>query len=89
MLWFTVWFMVILKIPILYLAYVLWWAIKDAPEPYAEPLTQGPEGDGEGTGWRPSGKRRRPPRPRRGPHGSPARRPARTGLARARARERM
>jgi hypothetical protein len=82
MLWLTIWFMVILKIPILYLAYVIWWAVKDPPEAYAG----GPSHDALGEG--PPGWQRDPRRgrrgPRNGPHGSPARRP--TGIPRARAR---
>jgi hypothetical protein len=71
MLWFTLWFMVILKIPALYLAYVIWWAVKDPPAPSAGP-SSGSTDSGPGTGP--------PRRPRRGrlprPHGGPARRPA-------------
>ena len=33
MLWFTIFFLVILKIPAAYLGYVIWWAVKDPPEP--------------------------------------------------------
>lgn len=77
MLWFTIVFLVLLKIPLAYLAYVVWWAVKDAPEPGAgneggEPeLGGGPSPDP--SWWR---RLRRTGRPRqRGPHGSPARRP--------------
>jgi hypothetical protein len=76
MLWFTLWFMVILKIPALYLCYVIWWAVKDPPVETAG----GPSALGGG-GIGPA----RPPRPqtpipgrRPGPHGSPVRRQART-----------
>ena len=31
MLWLTIWFTVILKIPAVYLAYVIWWSVKDPP----------------------------------------------------------
>jgi hypothetical protein len=84
-LWFTIWFMVILKIPVLYLAWVIWWAVKDPPDAWSggdsgELL----DGDG-GPGGRPPRRRPRRGRPTRGPHGSPARRPARTVLARAKA----
>jgi hypothetical protein len=70
MLWFTIWFMVILKIPILYLAYVIWWSVKDAPEPAT--------GEGSGGIFDP----RRPDRGPRlglrgGPHGTHRRRLAR------------
>jgi hypothetical protein len=71
-LWFTLWFLVILKIPALYLAWVIWYAVKDPPEG-AEP-GQPDAGEDGGPGWRPSSDRRRL-RPRRGPHGGPDRRP--------------
>ena len=87
MLWFTIWFMVILKIPVLYLAYVIWWAVKDPPGSHAEPalVAAGPSPDEGDTGWLRRARRRRPG-PRRGPHGSPRRRPARAAIARAHAR---
>ena len=68
MVWLFIWFMVILKLPILYLAYVLWWAIKDPPEP------GGASGDASaedgGSPWRPR------QRAGNGPHGRPDLRPA-------------
>jgi hypothetical protein len=70
-LWFTLWFLVILKIPALYLAWVIWYAVKDPPEQAEAGEAGGPEGDGPG--WRPGDRRRL--RPRRGPHGGPVRRP--------------
>jgi hypothetical protein len=85
MVWFTLWFMVILKIPILYLAYVIWWAVKDPPDAYSGPAADD-VGDGDGPGWRPSRGRGPLRRPRRGPHGAPERRPARVVLGRGRAR---
>lgn len=60
--WELVFMMLILKIPMVYLALVVWYAIRAEPEPGVEP--------GEYPTWRPW---RRPdrPRPRRGaPHGS-------------------
>jgi hypothetical protein len=83
MLWLTLWFMVILKIPILYLAYVLWWAVKDPPKAYAGPAA-GEVGDGGGPGWRPSRSHGRFRQPRGRPHGSPDRRPVRARAFRAR-----
>lgn len=68
MVWLFVWFMVILKIPILYLAYVLWWAIKDPPDPAGESGDSAVE-DG-GNPWKPR------QRSGDGPHGRPERRPA-------------
>ena len=86
MLWFTLIFMLALKIPIVYLCYVVWWAIKDPPAPGAEsegglgvPNASGPS---PGSWWRPPVPRRRP---RHGPHGSPARRPE-PALTRARSK---
>lgn len=72
MLWFTIWFMVILKIPALYLCYVIWWAVKDPPIEAA-----GGEAEGFGGGGaplRPDGPRLPVPGRRPGPHGKPARR---------------
>jgi len=81
MLWFTVWFMVILKIPALYLGYVIWWAVKDPPVE-ATGGSDGMPGDG--------GPRRGPRLPapgrRPGPHGRPLRREARTPPRRERAK---
>jgi hypothetical protein len=84
MLWLTIWFMVILKIPILYLAYVIWWAVKDPPEAFAGGASDGELGQGP-PGWR-SDPRRRRRRPWDGPHGSPSRRHARGRPATVRAR---
>jgi hypothetical protein len=76
--WGFVWLMVILKIPIGGLLYIVWWAIRQEPEPV--------ESDGDGGGGSPHdrGPRVRPPQPpRRGPHGDPApQTPARTRMAR-------
>jgi hypothetical protein len=71
-LWFTLWFLVILKLPALYLAWLIWWAVKDPPQPAT--AGEAAKGDDTGPGWRPSSDRRRLPL-RRGPHGGPARRP--------------
>jgi hypothetical protein len=76
MLWFTLWFMVILKIPALYLCYVIWWAVKDPPVETAG----GPSGGLGGGSIGPGPHRPRTPVPARrpGPHGSPVRRQVRT-----------
>jgi hypothetical protein len=79
MLWFTIFFLVILKIPAVYLGYVIWWAVKDPPEPGTDTAYAGVPSGGEDEGG--SARRRlQPGRPipgrRPGPHGSPARRPA-------------
>jgi hypothetical protein len=77
MVWEFVFMMVVLKIPIVYLCLVVYWAVKAEPKPPEPALlrveTHEPEPRAP---WRP---RRRPRRPRGGPHGSPAR-----GYARAR-----
>jgi hypothetical protein len=66
--WELLFMMLILKIPIAYLAYVVWYAIKATPEPGIDPTQY--------SVWRPW---RKPegPRPRRGsPHGTREARPA-------------
>jgi hypothetical protein len=84
--WEFVFMIVILKIPIVYLCLVVWWAVRSEPGPLegaALPAVL-PE-DSPRRGWR-----RLPHRPRRrGPHGGPARsypRTARAALTRAEAR---
>ncbi|MGB2876084.1 MAG: hypothetical protein WBB76_11510 [Gaiellaceae bacterium] len=75
MVWEFVFMMVILKIPIVYLCLVVYWAVKaepNPPEPAALPARSEIE---PRPPWRPL----RLPRRRPGPHGSPAR-----GFARAR-----
>ena len=58
--WELIFMMLILKIPIVYLALVVWYAIKAEPEPGVDPS--------EYSTWRPW---RKPPSPRRdGPHGT-------------------
>jgi hypothetical protein len=72
--------MVIMKIPILYLCWVVYWAIKAEPRP-EEPASVLISDDERGpTPWR---AKRRPRRP--GPHGRPARSYARTARAKVRA----
>jgi len=85
--WEIVFLMVILKIPIVYLCCIIYWAIKAEPKPEegaAVTVEAGPEGGGG------SPRRRRLPRfPR--PHGSPTRRYPRTpspALAKMKADER-
>jgi hypothetical protein len=80
--WELVFMLVILKIPVVYLCAVVWWAIKAEPEVEGGGATE----DAAPEPWRPWHSRRRQsgPRPRRGgPHGSPARSYARTAGARA------
>jgi hypothetical protein len=73
MLWITIWFMVILKIPLLYMCWVIWWAVKDPPDAVgSEPALDELEGGG-GPGWRRSSERDRRGSRRGGPHGAPSR----------------
>jgi hypothetical protein len=72
--WELIWLMVIMKIPILYLCWVVYWAVKSEPE-HQEPVASlvRSTDDGPSSGRQP---RRRPRRP--GPHGHPTRTYART-----------
>ena len=86
--WTFVYLMLFLKLPILALLGIVWWAIRQAPDPYEQP-----SGDDGGINRLPHPRRPfpRPPSPRRGPHGTPA--PAapprvRSTIARARTLER-
>jgi hypothetical protein len=70
MVWEFVFMMVVLKIPIVYLCLVVYWAVKAEPEP-PEPVRTAVEGGPEPhEPWKP---RRRRPGPRRGPERTPAR----------------
>lgn len=84
--WTFLYLMVFLKLPIFALLGIVWWAVRQAPEPHEHPS------GGDGGSAQPRHPRRpRPhhPAPRRGPHGSPApSSPPRVRSARARARER-
>src|SRR5688500_1525884 len=87
MLWFTLWFTVALKIPALYLAYVIWWSVKDPPAAMPGDARGNTAGNVDGGD---AGPGRRGPRApargrRRGPHGSPERRPSRSAPVTARA----
>ena len=85
--WEAVFMLIVLKIPIVYLCLVVWWAIRAEPRPLegARIVPAEPE---PGLGPRSSFWRRRiwPRRLRPGPHGSPVRRPARAALHHARAK---
>jgi hypothetical protein len=77
MVWEFVFMMVILKIPIVYLCLVVYWAVKAEPRPpEPAPLVAHDGAPEPGEPWRPRSRPRR--RPRSGPHGSPARGYART-----------
>jgi hypothetical protein len=58
------WLFVVLKIPILTLCWLVWWAIKQEPEP-----TDVPESGDGGLKIRPHPSKPLPRKPRRGPHG--------------------
>jgi hypothetical protein len=62
--------LVILKIPVVYLCLVVWWAIRAKPAPLEPALRPVSTESDPRPGWRFS---RAPRRPRRGPHGSPGR----------------
>ena len=63
--WGIVWLAVALKVPIIALLYLVWWAIKDPPEQVIDDDGGSPDRD-------PLHPRDRPPYPpRRGPHGPP------------------
>jgi hypothetical protein len=81
--WGFIWLMFVLKIPIVALLLIVWWAIRSQPEQSDVP------GSDDGGTKRPRRHPRRPfPRsPRRGPHGDPALPPparVRSVVARAR-----
>lgn len=82
--WELIFLMVIMKIPIVYLCWVVWWAIKAEPRgEEGAALYAVPEDDSPGP-WQ--FRRARRPRPSR-PHGGPTRvqpRTARAALARSR-----
>lgn len=64
--WEIIFMVLVLKIPMIYVCWVVWWAIKAEPEP-------GTQGGNEGINWKPW-QRPAGPRPRRGgPHGRRAR----------------
>ena len=85
MTWGFLWIMLALKIPLVALIYIVWWAIKQEPED-----TQSKDDDGgikHQRHHRPHPPKPFPRHPRRGPHGDPApRSPARVRTVRAKAR---
>ena len=83
MVWEAIFLLVILKIPIIYLACVVWWAIRSEPappEPMEPALVTAPLEPDPRTGWRFLRRSARPRPTRGGPHGSPQRRVRRTPL---------
>lgn len=84
--WTFVWMMFVLKLPIVGLLWIVWWAVRSTPDE-----ADGPADEGEG-GTKVRHHHPRPPRPSRrrprGPHGDPSPpAPARTRVTVARARE--
>jgi hypothetical protein len=86
--WTFLYLMLFLKLPILALLGIVWWAIRQQPNPYEES-----SGDDGGIKRAPHPRRPFPrrPTPRRGPHGAPSPPPpprVRSAIARTRALER-
>jgi hypothetical protein len=65
--WGFLWIMIALKIPLIALIYIVWWAIKQEPEDD----TSSRDDDGGIRRHRPHPREPFPRRPRRGPHGDP------------------
>jgi hypothetical protein len=63
--WAMVFLFIGLKVPLLALCYLVWWAIKQTPDEDEQP-------GGGGTKRRPHPAHPLPRTPRRGPHGEPA-----------------
>jgi hypothetical protein len=86
--WEIVFLMVILKIPIVYLCWVIWWAVRSTPRPEegaAVTMVAQPDPPSGRSDW----QARAPRRHRPGPHGGPLRKPARLGAASASARAKL
>ena len=82
MTWGFLWLMLALKIPLVALIYLVWWAIKQEPED-----AESPGGDGGSRRPRIHPRQPFPRKPRRGPHGDPVPAPpARVRTVKARAR---
>ncbi|HUQ22224.1 MAG TPA: hypothetical protein VM049_04345 [Gaiellaceae bacterium] len=83
MIWELVFMLVILKIPVVYLCAVVWWAVKAEPQPLEGAGVVGVLGPDPGCDWQTRRARalRRGPVPR---GGRPARKPGRVAYARAR-----
>jgi len=60
------WLALALKVPIVALLYLVWWAVKDPPEAMVDDEGGSPDRDS-----RPHPRDRPPRPPRRGPHGPP------------------
>lgn len=64
--WGFIWIMLVLKIPVIGLLALVWWAVRSQPE-----LEEEPNG-GDGGSRKPHDSPRRPRRRPRGPHGDEA-----------------
>jgi len=84
--WGILWLAIALKVPIVALLYLVWWAIKDPPVPaVVEDDGGSPDRDP-----RPHPRDRPPHPPRRGPHGPPEpAAPARVRVAQQRTQRRV
>jgi hypothetical protein len=74
--WEAIFLLLILKIPLVYLCCVVWWAIRAEPappEPLEPALVTAPLEPDPRAGWRFLRRSARPNQPRRGPQGSPQR----------------
>jgi hypothetical protein len=79
------WLALALKVPIVALLYLVWWAIKDPPETMVDD-----DGGSADRDSRPHPRDRPPHPPRRGPHGPPEPvSPARVRVAKGRTRRRV
>lgn len=75
MVWEAIFLLLILKIPLVYLGYIVWWAVRSKPDPLPPETALKIVGFDPEPGS-PLGRRfeRRGPRvPHRGPHGAPRR----------------
>jgi hypothetical protein len=61
-----VWMMLALKIPLVALLYIVWWSVRQTPEP-----AQGDSGGGSDRELHRPSRRPKPRPPRRGPHADP------------------
>jgi hypothetical protein len=79
--WEAIFFLLILKIPIVYLCCVVWWAVRAEPRPEEGAAVHAQLGGDPPPreGWR--YRLKHPRRPHPGPHGSPRRGYARHALA--------
>ncbi|HZO61746.1 MAG TPA: hypothetical protein VFB35_02075 [Gaiellaceae bacterium] len=71
MTWELIWMLLVLKIPVVYLSLVVWWAIRAEPKPSEPAVLPVPVGPEPRPGWHYA--RVRPDGSARGPHGSPSR----------------